>query len=278
MQRELEQFAQRPLVDGARRRTASRSSGRESRSLRPRRLTVPVWSNGLPMAQTVEQLADDKVKLTVEVPAHDVHHAVEHAANDLAASARIPGFRKGKVPRPILMQRVGKERLFTEAVESHISRLVLERRDPRPRQPRRPARVRLRPARERERGLALLGHRRGAAEARARRLDEARGAEARGRRAAGGGHRGARGAAAHRRRADPGRGAPRAGAATPSSSTCSPRTAPRSATTSSSSARSGSSRRSRTRSRGLGAGEQRDVAYELADGSRRERHRRRQGD
>ena len=73
------------------------------------------------MAQTVEQLADDKVKLTVEVPAHDVHHAVEHAANDLAATARIPGFRKGKVPRPILMQRVGKERLFTEAVESHIS-------------------------------------------------------------------------------------------------------------------------------------------------------------
>jgi len=73
------------------------------------------------MAQTVDQLADVKVKLTVEVPAHDVHHAVEHAANDLAATARIPGFRKGKVPRPILMQRVGKERLFTEAVESHIS-------------------------------------------------------------------------------------------------------------------------------------------------------------
>jgi trigger factor len=73
------------------------------------------------MAQTVEQLAEDKVKLTVDVPAHDVHHAVEHAANDLASSVRIPGFRQGKVPRPILLQRVGKERLFSEAVESHIS-------------------------------------------------------------------------------------------------------------------------------------------------------------
>jgi trigger factor len=72
------------------------------------------------MATQVEQLADDKVRLTVEVPAHDVHHAVEHAANDLAQNVRIPGFRKGKVPRPLLVQRIGKERLYSEAVESHI--------------------------------------------------------------------------------------------------------------------------------------------------------------
>jgi trigger factor len=72
------------------------------------------------MANTVEQVGADKVKLTVEVPAHDVHHAVEHAANDLATSVRIPGFRKGKVPMPILIKRVGKERVYAEAVESHI--------------------------------------------------------------------------------------------------------------------------------------------------------------
>ena len=72
------------------------------------------------MPTTVEQLAQDKVKLTVDVSAHDVHHAVEHAANDLAASVRIPGFRRGKVPMPILIQRIGKERLYSEAVESHI--------------------------------------------------------------------------------------------------------------------------------------------------------------
>jgi trigger factor len=72
------------------------------------------------MQPVVEQLSDDKVRLTVDVPAHDVHHAVEHAASDLAQSARIPGFRKGKVPMPVLIQRVGKERLYSEAVESHI--------------------------------------------------------------------------------------------------------------------------------------------------------------
>ena len=72
------------------------------------------------MTAQVEQLSDDKVRLTVEVPAHDVHHAVEHAANDLAQSARIPGFRKGKVPMPLLVQRIGKDGLYQEAVDSHI--------------------------------------------------------------------------------------------------------------------------------------------------------------
>jgi trigger factor len=69
---------------------------------------------------TVEELPENRVRLTVQVPSHDVHHAVEHAAEDLAQSAKIPGFRKGKVPRQVLLQRVGRERLMTEAVESHI--------------------------------------------------------------------------------------------------------------------------------------------------------------
>jgi trigger factor len=68
----------------------------------------------------VEELPENRVRLTVQVPSHDVHHAVEHAADDLAASVKVPGFRKGKVPRQVLLQRVGRERLMTEAVESHI--------------------------------------------------------------------------------------------------------------------------------------------------------------
>jgi trigger factor len=68
----------------------------------------------------VEELGADRVRLTVEVPSHDVKHAVEHAASDLAESLKIPGFRKGKVPMPVLLARVGKERLMSEAVESHI--------------------------------------------------------------------------------------------------------------------------------------------------------------
>ena len=69
----------------------------------------------------VEELPENRVRLTVQVPSHDVHHAVEHAATDLAASVKIPGFRKGKVPRQVLIQRVGKDRLMAEAIDSHIT-------------------------------------------------------------------------------------------------------------------------------------------------------------
>src|SRR5436190_3792688 len=73
------------------------------------------------MSAQVEELPDNKVRLTVDVPQADVHHAVEHAASDLAESVKIPGFRKGKVPMPVLVSRIGKERLYTEAIESHIA-------------------------------------------------------------------------------------------------------------------------------------------------------------
>jgi trigger factor len=69
---------------------------------------------------TVEELPESKVRMTVEVPSGDVKHAIDHAASDLAGSLKIPGFRKGKVPMPVLLARVGKDRLYAEAVESHI--------------------------------------------------------------------------------------------------------------------------------------------------------------
>jgi trigger factor len=68
----------------------------------------------------VEELADDRVRLTVEVPRADMKHAVEHATSDLAGSIKVPGFRKGKVPPQVLLARLGRERIFGEAVESHI--------------------------------------------------------------------------------------------------------------------------------------------------------------
>jgi trigger factor len=87
---------------------------------------------------TVEELPESKVRMTVEVPSGDVEHAIDHAASDLAGSLKIPGFRKGKVPMPVLLARVGKDRLYAEAVESHIGgwfRAALRETNVRPVQP-----------------------------------------------------------------------------------------------------------------------------------------------
>src|SRR5437762_9818123 len=75
---------------------------------------------GRAMAMQVEELPDNRVRLRVEVPQADLQHAVEHAKSDLAGSVKVPGFRKGKVPTKVLEARIGRDRIFSEAVESHI--------------------------------------------------------------------------------------------------------------------------------------------------------------
>ena len=72
------------------------------------------------METRAEELGNDRVRLTVEVPVHDLKHAVEHAAGDLSESVKIPGFRKGKIPLPVLVSKLGKERIFGEAISTHI--------------------------------------------------------------------------------------------------------------------------------------------------------------
>src|SRR5947208_13839032 len=79
----------------------------------------PLWLNGR-VATQVEEIGDNRVRLTVEVPPDQVQHAVEHAVSDLSESVKLPGFRKGKVPTPVLVSRLGKERIYAEAVDSHI--------------------------------------------------------------------------------------------------------------------------------------------------------------
>ena len=64
------------------------------------------------MAVQIEELADDRVRLKVDVPREELHHAVEHATEDLAGTVKIPGFRAGKVPPQVLRTRIGNERLM----------------------------------------------------------------------------------------------------------------------------------------------------------------------
>jgi trigger factor len=72
------------------------------------------------VATRVEEVGENRVRLTVEVTSDQVQHAVEHAASDLSKSVKIPGFRKGKIPMPVLVSRLGRDRIYSEAVDSHI--------------------------------------------------------------------------------------------------------------------------------------------------------------
>ena len=68
------------------------------------------------MQPTVSELPGSRVKVEVEVAAADVERAVNRAARALAREMRMPGFRKGKAPPSLVIQRIGFGAVFEEAL------------------------------------------------------------------------------------------------------------------------------------------------------------------
>src|SRR4051794_28324284 len=69
---------------------------------------------------TVTELPESRVRVQAEVPAAEVEKRVHQAARELGRSMRIPGFRAGKVPPPVIIQRVGRQAVLEEAVRDSI--------------------------------------------------------------------------------------------------------------------------------------------------------------
>lgn len=69
------------------------------------------------MRATLESLANSRATLHIEVDPERVEEALEQAYRRVVRRVQVPGFRKGKTPRPILERHVGKGTLYEEAVE-----------------------------------------------------------------------------------------------------------------------------------------------------------------
>jgi trigger factor len=72
------------------------------------------------MQTTVSELPGSRVRVEVEVPADDVERAVNAAARALAREMRMPGFRKGKAPPSLVIQRVGFAAVLEEAIREAL--------------------------------------------------------------------------------------------------------------------------------------------------------------
>jgi trigger factor len=72
------------------------------------------------MQSTVSELSGSRVSVEVEVPAADVDKAVNRAARGLAREMRMPGFRKGKAPPSLVIQRVGFPAVLEEAIRDAL--------------------------------------------------------------------------------------------------------------------------------------------------------------
>jgi len=70
---------------------------------------------------TVTELPESRVRVEAQVPAAEVDKRVQRAARALGREMRIPGFRRGKVPPPVVIRRVGREAILDEAVRDGLS-------------------------------------------------------------------------------------------------------------------------------------------------------------
>lgn len=75
---------------------------------------------------TVEELPESRVRVAAEVTPQEVARRVTEAAGRMGRDLRMPGFRKGKVPAPVVVQRLGREAILDEAVRNALPRWYVE--------------------------------------------------------------------------------------------------------------------------------------------------------
>ena len=71
---------------------------------------------------TVEKLSPTRVKLNITVTPAELKPSIDHAYQHIAEDVNIPGFRKGKVPPPIIDQRVGRAEVLNHAVNEGLDK------------------------------------------------------------------------------------------------------------------------------------------------------------
>src|SRR5918992_1553307 len=69
---------------------------------------------------SAQRLDKDRVKLRVEVPESALGPAINAVYRRWANQIRVPGFRKGKIPRQLIDARVGAEAVREEAVRDAL--------------------------------------------------------------------------------------------------------------------------------------------------------------
>jgi len=74
------------------------------------------------VSTTVTELPESRARVEVEVPAEEVGRAVDAAARQIGRDLKLAGFRKGKIPAPVVIGRLGREAVLDEAVRERLGR------------------------------------------------------------------------------------------------------------------------------------------------------------
>ena len=78
------------------------------------------------MKSAVETLNPTRAKITVEVPFEELKPSLDAAYKSIAKQINIPGFRKGKVPPPVIDRQVGRGAVLDEAINDALPKLYVQ--------------------------------------------------------------------------------------------------------------------------------------------------------
>ena len=67
-------------------------------------------------------LPQSRIALELEIPANTCKSCVNETINSISRSAKIPGFRLGKIPKQVLIQRIGITQINASALEKIIDK------------------------------------------------------------------------------------------------------------------------------------------------------------
>src|SRR3954447_8322663 len=101
--------------------TARRRSPRSS----PHKVAQNV-ARRAPVKSAVETLNPTRAKLTVEVEFEELKPSLDAAYQRIAKQVNIPGFRKGKVPPPVIDRQVGRGVVLDEAINEALPKLYVQ--------------------------------------------------------------------------------------------------------------------------------------------------------
>src|SRR5438270_6363328 len=71
---------------------------------------------------SVTELPESRVRVEAEVAPEEVERSLAQAARELGRQMRIPGFREGKVPPPVVIRRLGREAVLDAALRRSLGR------------------------------------------------------------------------------------------------------------------------------------------------------------
>lgn len=70
---------------------------------------------------TVTDLPESRVRVEAEIAAEEIQQSLERQARKLGQSMKVPGFRTGKIPPAVVIQRIGRDPILDEAVRDKLT-------------------------------------------------------------------------------------------------------------------------------------------------------------